>query len=166
MTLTILGGERSGLTACERRFLRAVVHEDYSTSKGAIYAKQALELHRGSNGDFFTFFDYIGGAVRISVESKDSSPSLADALRAYAEEWTDSVARAGRSSGKMGLHLVRILNGKSPRYVLVPLRKTRSHVESVLNEVAAGLRKSKEETLAMDFTERFKDVDKDVVETH
>ncbi|KAJ7112093.1 hypothetical protein C8R44DRAFT_985119 [Mycena epipterygia] len=157
--------ERHGLTVRERRFIRTVVHEDYSTSKSDIYAKQSIELHRDSNGAFFTLFDYIGGAVRIAVYSKDSASSVADALRAYGEEWTDSVARAERSSGKMALDVVRILNGRAPRYV-VPLRKTRSDIEGALNEVAAGLRRSKEETLAMDFSEKFKDVDKDVVETH
>ncbi|KAJ6548213.1 hypothetical protein DFH09DRAFT_1170001 [Mycena vulgaris] len=162
--------EQSDLTVRERGFLRALVHEEYSASKAHIYAQQTAALQQDPDAVLFTLFDYSIGAVRITVHAANGASLFAVGLRAYGAEWDDSVARAARSGGRMALDVVRLLDGRAPRHVLVPLRKTRCDVHALLKQMAGELPRSKEEILGMDFDAKLmaklESADSDAVEAH
>jgi hypothetical protein len=70
---------------------------------------------------FLTLFNYCTIQLSLEVHSATESAVAAD-LRREDGEWTDMVARAARSEGRMQLHVVRIIEGNMVRYFVVPIR--------------------------------------------
>ncbi|KAJ6543405.1 hypothetical protein DFH09DRAFT_1088843 [Mycena vulgaris] len=95
--------DRDALNVRERRFLLALAHHDYRTAKG---------------GAPVTQFDYTLEPVSITVHGEDGK-----ALRAHGEESAEGVARAARSGGSLELHVVRVMQGRVSRVLLLPLRQ-------------------------------------------
>ncbi|KAJ7128771.1 hypothetical protein C8R43DRAFT_1027119 [Mycena crocata] len=162
---------RNNPSVRERDFLRAYLDAEYTDSKGSIYAQHTLCLQRFPNSTLVTVFDYTNGPVDISVHPLESESARVQELRAYGAEWEYSVARARRSGGRMVLHVVRTQQGRAaPRYVLVPLRKTGSGVDTLLEEFAASLPTPHNvplvEELWLKLRPKAEAADEEVTETH
>ncbi|KAJ7623991.1 hypothetical protein B0H17DRAFT_1288782 [Mycena rosella] len=71
-----------------------------------------------------TRFNYTGGPLRITMDSKLGKQDVANA------ELVHSVARAGRSAGRLAPHVVRIADGRVTHTLLMPLRRSRAGVET------------------------------------
>ncbi|KAJ7123986.1 hypothetical protein C8R43DRAFT_1135781 [Mycena crocata] len=142
----------------ERDFLRTYLDTEYHHSKAMIYLKQALCLQQFPNSTFFTLFDYtLSGCVDISVHSVESDSLPAQELRAYGAEWEDSIERAQRSSGRMELHVVRTVRGRAaPRYVLVPFRRARSDVVTLIKALVAEVPTALDDPMADEVWAKFK----------
>ncbi|KAJ7153899.1 hypothetical protein C8R43DRAFT_443172 [Mycena crocata] len=162
---------RTNLSVRERDFLRAYLDAEYTYSKPTIYAQQALCLKRFPNSAFLTLFDYTNGPVDISVLPLESDSTYMQDLRAYGAEWDYSVARAQRSGGRMALHVVRTQHGTEPhRYVVIPLRRTETGVNAILNDMAVELPANKDDPAVQELWAKFRPrlvaSEEDVTETH
>ncbi|KAJ6543387.1 hypothetical protein DFH09DRAFT_1391250 [Mycena vulgaris] len=96
-------------------------------------------------------------------------------FRAHGEEWAEGVARAARSGGSQELHVVRVIQGRVGRVLLVPLRQSPEDVdgalkETLLREMADELPPGDDEVRLSAFLRKFEvktdELDRDVLETH
>ncbi|KAF7365930.1 hypothetical protein MVEN_00468200 [Mycena venus] len=109
----------------------------------------------------FTTFNYSNGPAVITV----SVTELEDP-KWHAYEWMDSIARANRSDTRMALHVVFSRTGRVVCGFLVPLRKSNSNADKLLQQVAD----SEVDVASFEFATRyqteFENLDSDIVETY
>ncbi|KAJ6583607.1 hypothetical protein DFH09DRAFT_1360176 [Mycena vulgaris] len=146
---------RNALNVRGRGFLFSLVHHDYRVAKADIYMRK---------------FDCTIGPVSITVHGEDN-----ESFRAHGEEWAEGVARAARSGGSQELHVVRVIQGRVGRVLLVPLRQSPEDVdgalkETLLREMADELPPGDDEVRLSAFLRKFEvktdELDGDVLETH
>ncbi|KAJ7440217.1 hypothetical protein B0H11DRAFT_2353802 [Mycena galericulata] len=133
-----LNEPETNLFTCEREFLRVLIQRDYQSFITSICADQIafMAAHPACEDDvLITFFDYFANPVKIEIHSATDSP-LAAILLAIGEEWTDMVARAKRSNGRLHLHVVRAFQSREIiRYWVVPLRTETANLRDKLREL-------------------------------
>ncbi|KAJ7438366.1 hypothetical protein B0H11DRAFT_2254649 [Mycena galericulata] len=133
-----LNEPETNLFTREREFLRALIQRDYQSSITSICADQIafMAAHPASEDDvFITLFDYFANPVKIEIHSATDSP-LAAILLSIGEEWTDMVARAKRSDGRLHLHVVRAFQSREIiRYWVVPLRTETANIRDGLRDL-------------------------------
>ncbi|KAJ7284490.1 hypothetical protein C8J57DRAFT_1288587, partial [Mycena rebaudengoi] len=149
----------------ERGFLRVLVQHDYHAAKANICAQQALVLHSSPDSGLVTIFDYTGGPVHVTTHAIGAD--LPRALAVSDEEWEDSVARAARSGGRLALHLVRVVMGKSPRTLVVPLRRSHADLDGLVRQMSNEIMPTDQtqfSAFSAKFREQIERLDRDVVE--
>ncbi|KAJ7633279.1 hypothetical protein FB45DRAFT_914784 [Roridomyces roridus] len=137
--------QRSAVKRCERPFIRALLHRDYTKNKLQIYRDivKCLRAHPGAG--YLVEFDYTCGiknniTVR-SLEESDSSDSYSIGFfsKASGLEWQDALARAARSEGRMAIHVVYMRQtGSVGRPWIVPLRSSCGLVHDELVRIASA----------------------------
>ncbi|KAK6966575.1 hypothetical protein R3P38DRAFT_3245860 [Favolaschia claudopus] len=135
---TLLLGERNNddCSSRQRSFLRALIHHDYQKQRIHIHSRQAMFLSEFPHGTFLTLYNYMEGAVRISVKE---APQSFEALAG--PEWKDILSRAAASGGRMGID-VAIFTANGPtqsRYLVIPLRSDSGVITDKLASLASTL---------------------------
>ncbi|KAJ7116887.1 hypothetical protein C8R44DRAFT_791594 [Mycena epipterygia] len=123
-------------TVRERAFIRALLHHDYTMHASSICKKQVEFMAEHPTCDLLiTLFDYCTGHLQIEVHSAAHSP-LSTILEEADDEWTDFIARAAWSQGRLQLHVMRVLDGTTTPYWVVPLRSSSSDIFDSLRDLA------------------------------
>ncbi|KAJ7752561.1 hypothetical protein B0H16DRAFT_1723498 [Mycena metata] len=106
----------------ERQFMRAVVRDDFTENMLPIYRHQVKFIASNPGVRFYMLFDYTCDPVEIFVESVMHSP-IPHALQGGGSdsEWTNILARAEHSRGRMHLHVVKVPEGSLTRVWVIPL---------------------------------------------
>jgi hypothetical protein len=149
----------------ERNFLRAVVQTDYADEIHSICEAQVIFMANHPADRFFTFFDYTDHPVQISVQSVMNSHT-SDELKNVGSEWAEILSRAGRSVGRVQLHVIRVPEGSDTRLLVIPLRTNSSQVHDALRQLARSIPTGfKEEDISGE-VERILEHAVDLVEIH
>ncbi|KAJ6501098.1 hypothetical protein C8R47DRAFT_1108917 [Mycena vitilis] len=129
------GGHRSGCANCdflflnanhfalvrERDFVRQLMNHDYAVNFPAIQLAQLKAMRANLASTLFvTVFDYSHIPPRIMVFP------CTELFTKRETEWEYMAGRAGRSGGRMHLHLIKVEVGPVARSWLVPLRSSSS----------------------------------------
>jgi hypothetical protein len=103
--------------------MRALVQNSYDEAIFSISQQQVKLIANNPGGsDPITLFDYTYNPARKSVHSVADSPMVETLHGLGKSEWTDIVARAARSRGRIQLHVMQVPQGSSTRFWVVPLR--------------------------------------------
>ncbi|KAJ6565504.1 hypothetical protein DFH09DRAFT_1157525 [Mycena vulgaris] len=160
-----LGETNSCPLGCrERNFLRAVVQADYADGIHSICAAQVIFMAKHPADRFFTFFDYTDNLVQISVQSVVNSHT-SDDLKKVGSEWAEILSRAGRSVGRIQLHVIRVPEGSDTRLLVIPLRTNSSQVHDALRQLARSIPTGSKEDISGE-VERILEHAVDLVEIH
>ncbi|KAJ7482561.1 hypothetical protein FB451DRAFT_1555624 [Mycena latifolia] len=120
----------------ERKFIRALVQEEYETQITKLCKAQVTFMNRGNHGHrFFTLFDYTCEPVQISIDCVVASP-MAAALKDAGPEWTHLIERLAESKGRIQLHVIRVPHGSDVRFWVVPLRTNSPQLHDALQAFA------------------------------
>ncbi|KAJ7202561.1 hypothetical protein GGX14DRAFT_653671 [Mycena pura] len=122
----------------QRAYWRAVIHHDYQQNFNAICAKQVRFMAANPTCKILvTVFDYATRPLEITAHSALDSSVAADLVDHYGAQWSDLVARATRSGGKMSLHVLQCWQGGYIRHFVVPLRSSSLELHQALQELAS-----------------------------
>ncbi|KAJ6496199.1 hypothetical protein C8R45DRAFT_1132081 [Mycena sanguinolenta] len=138
MMLSLAESRNCTLGFHERKFMRALVQDDYLGKIDSIHEQQLELMAADPDALVLTLFDYTYTTVQISVHSIADSP-VTDTLNRMGTEWTDLVSRAKRSRGRMQLHVIKVSEGIDTRLWVTPLRTSSSQVYDAVREVAIKL---------------------------
>ncbi|KAJ7446021.1 hypothetical protein B0H11DRAFT_395259 [Mycena galericulata] len=128
------------LTLLDRAFMRALLDDVYVRSKGKIYDQMIKCMKTHPNAGYFIVFDYVSdGPFTFSVHSLAEESSVLETLRKAGREWEDTVARAERSQGRLAIHVMRVRDGGTGRYWVIPLRSRTGRTHERLKHIAAEL---------------------------
>lgn len=131
--------DESKLFFLEREYLRSLIHHHYQIKLESICDEQVKFMVSNPNSDaFITLFNYRPEGFVIEVHSAIEGASAAD-LRDTGAEWTDLVARATRSEGRLHLHVMQVPQGSNGRYWVIPFRTACSKLHDDLRVLAQGL---------------------------
>ncbi|KAJ7676785.1 hypothetical protein DFH06DRAFT_1169030 [Mycena polygramma] len=118
-------------------FFRALLQKDYGLDMRPIYRAQLKFMMANPMCTlFFTLFDYCTTPVKIEVLTTERSPLTANL---HSKEWDDMISRAGRSEGRMHLHVFKVAVGPIKRCLVAPLRTSSSRAHDSLRALAGTL---------------------------
>ncbi|KAJ7247072.1 hypothetical protein C8J57DRAFT_1241222 [Mycena rebaudengoi] len=138
---------------------------DYADEIHSICEAQVIFMANHPADRFFTFFDYTDHPVQISVQSVMNSHT-SDDLKNVGSEWAEILSRAGRSVGRVQLHVIRVPEGSDTRLLVIPLRTNSSQVHDALRQLARSIPTGfKEEDISGE-VERILEHAVDLVEIH
>ncbi|KAJ7132699.1 hypothetical protein C8R46DRAFT_655664 [Mycena filopes] len=124
---------REHLTPRNESFLRAIVQEDYKHYQRSVLAAQLAATRLHPSTPLVTIFSYANGDPHFSAQPPRALMETFPHLN-----WNDALARAGRSGGRMEVHLVVIPlgEGEPPMAWLFALRSNISSLHEELRRVA------------------------------
>ncbi|KAJ7633277.1 hypothetical protein FB45DRAFT_1148952 [Roridomyces roridus] len=111
----LLNDSLHSIPSRERRFLRAILQEDYMRSRLQIFTDTIKCLRAYPKAGYFVHFNYVRGTAEICVypiESEADQPGrdildhLAEPASGSQSQWPDLLARVGRSEGRMIIHVI------------------------------------------------------------
>ncbi|KAJ6563823.1 hypothetical protein B0H19DRAFT_1258354 [Mycena capillaripes] len=110
-----------------------------------------------------TTFDYSNGPVDIF--GCVAGPEDEDVVD-IKDKWLDSIERAARSCSRMAVHVVILRVGTSVRFILVPLRRSKSDAEKLLQLIADSEDDPASDNVASKICAHFKHGEKVLVKIH
>ncbi|KAJ7159771.1 hypothetical protein C8R46DRAFT_374063 [Mycena filopes] len=130
-------------TPVDRGFMRAILDKEFKEGmRPGLWRRQVMFMYQNPDTDLYCVFDY------------SAPPKLAFAVFPLKDLpcsnplWADAAARAGRSGGRMQIHLLRVLdgsphrniaNGSNGRERLFALRSSLPDVQDGLRALARSL---------------------------
>ncbi|KAJ7267803.1 hypothetical protein C8J57DRAFT_1717349 [Mycena rebaudengoi] len=144
----------------DRSFLRLLLHAHYLQHKKQILDGCTDFWRRCPDDDMLVEIDLSGpGSPSVSF-------SAADTLADEWPLWTDYMARAASSGGRLQFHVLRVAFGSKTQVWVFPLRSATSEIFDGARQIALELRNAEGED-AEEYRERIQRlVELNVVETH
>ncbi|KAJ7628165.1 hypothetical protein DFH06DRAFT_1480594 [Mycena polygramma] len=170
-TLTLAESKLCPLDFHERHFLRALAESFYDENVCEINAQQAKSMaHDASHsGIVITLFDFIQNPMQITLGPLPES-SVAKRLGEIGAEWSNIVARAVNSRGRLHLHVILVPQDTGQRFWVVPLRTSSSRIHDALLQLAMNLPEDCDDRYIVDEVETIRDRDEleseELVELH
>lgn len=138
--------------------MRALAKCYYDTRAHQLHEQQVAIMAKDAHhsGTVITLFDFTCTPAQISIQPFPGSP-LADTLDGLSPEWSNIVARAVSSRGRLNLHVLLVPQGPVRRFWVVPLRTSSSRIYDALLQLAMNLPEDCDEKYIADAVGKIRD---------
>lgn len=131
-----IAADPAKVSARDRSFLRALVHDDYQRLKADILVAEVECLR--THADCYVLFDY---AHDPHIPCKVPVKPIAE----FDYRLADYASRAARSGGRMRLHLMQVADGGWTEFWLYALRRATCELSAEVELMAIGADAADEE---------------------
>ncbi|KAJ7628130.1 hypothetical protein DFH06DRAFT_723085 [Mycena polygramma] len=157
-TLTLAESKSCPLDFKERHFMRALAQSYYQDGVYELHEQQVVIMAKDAphGGVVITLLDFTHNPVQISIQPFPDSP-LANYLDELGAEWSNIVARAVSSRGRLHLHVMLVPQSTKQRFWVVPLRTNNSRIHDELLHLAMNLPGGWDEDYIADEVDKIRD---------